>query len=63
MAKRTCCGRDGDSLACSGRTGSRDEEELHAHLDVKLVNIGGREAEDPSIKSGFGTSVTSLVCV
>lgn len=38
MAKGTCCGRDGDSLACSGRTGSRDEEESHAHLDVKLVN-------------------------
>lgn len=38
MARRTCGGRDGDGLACSGRTGNREEDELHAHLDVKLVS-------------------------
>lgn len=37
-------GRDGDSLACSGRTGNRDEDELRAHLDVKLVSNRGERS-------------------
>lgn len=38
MARKTCGGRDGDDLACSGRTGYRDEDELHAHSNVRLVS-------------------------